>query len=99
MLPFRIARVGLEQQRNQSQSVTMLAGEWSAEFEQESQATFVQRLTGSHYGIGFRARPHGIKLLGGLQPSLQACAIKRVLQVNRAKFPQHLNDFVLANVR
>src|SRR5947209_4159220 len=76
MLPFRIARVSLEQQRNRSQWITMLVGKWSAECEQERQTTIVQRLTGTHYGIGFRARAHGIKLLGGLQPSLQACAIK-----------------------
>src|SRR6476660_7032652 len=83
MLPFRIARVSLEQQRNRSQSITVLVSEWSAEFEQECQATIAQSLTGPHDGIGFRARAHGIKLLGGLQPSLQARAIKRVLQVNR----------------
>jgi hypothetical protein len=79
--------------------ITMFVGEWSAEFEQECQATIAQRLTGPRDGMGFRARAHGIKLLGGLQPSLQACAIKRVLQVNRAKFAEHMNDFVLANVR
>jgi hypothetical protein len=77
----------------------MLVGEWSAEFEQERQATIAQRLTWPHDGMGFRARAHGIKLPRCLQPSLQACAIKRVLQVNRAKLAQHLNDFVLANIR
>ena len=63
----------------------MFVGEWSAEFEQECQATIVQRLTRAHHGIGFRTRAHGIKLPGGFKPSLQAGAIKRVLQVNRAK--------------
>ena len=94
----RLARIGLENQRDRLETIAMLVTEFGAELEQQCQAVRIQRLAGTHDRTANRLSAERMQPARDVELSLEARTLERVLDVGCTKPVQHVDDAVAPEV-